>query len=127
MSTTLPFHFHSTAFTSTLQHSLFNVWLVLLTAIFFFLVLSWYNFFLSAYYYVTDNTAFLSPDTECKQYTLRNQMIGTFFFALFWTFVAVLIYYILNNLGWLNVSKETANYWQEHPVLRDEARLSTIK
>ena len=45
---------HNPNFTSTLhqhQNSSFNLWLVILTAVFFFLILAWYNVFLAFYNY----------------------------------------------------------------------------
>lgn len=133
MSVSLPFHFHSQAFTSTLhkhdrnESSLFNVWLVLLTAAFFFLVLSWYNFVLSAYYFLTNNTAFLT-NTSHEHKTLKDQMLGTFFFALIWTTIAIIAYFTLSDLGWLEISPGAKDYWQSHPILRSEAsRGASIK
>lgn len=118
---------HTQAFTSTLHHtSLFNLWLVILTAMFFFTILSWYNFLSSLYYYLSNNTSYLSGE-DLSQHEkiekLRNQMVGTLIFALIWTVITLLSYWLLSGLGWLEGDESSQKYWETHPLLRDEARL----
>jgi ABC-type sugar transport system permease subunit len=117
---------HTQAFTSTYNHSLFNIWLVLLTALFFFTVLSWYNFVLSLYYYLTHNTSYLTSEglNQCEKLEkLRKQTLGSLVFALIWSGIALFIYWLLSSLGWLNGDSTEQKYWESHPLLRDEARI----
>ena len=84
--------FHHTPFTSTLHEHKgpsINIWVILLTASFFFIVLSWYNFIsaLFAFYINTDK----------KQVDrLRHEVYARFIYALIWTVLAVLFYWILD-------------------------------
>ncbi len=107
-----PIHLPQHIFTSTLTDqkmhtSPFNVWMILLTAIFFFTVLAWFNFTLAFY------GTIISTDPEHKDETM-----STFGFALVWTIVAIAIYYAMNSSGVLGGNGSS----DEHPLLRGEGR-----
>ena len=111
--------FQSQAFTSTLHdhtyRPLFNVWLVVLTAIFFFLILSWYNFAFAIYnFYINPN------DTDRE--VLKNEILTSTGFLAVWTLVAVFVYLILNHFELLGSSD--LDVTGEHPVLQDELRVA---
>jgi hypothetical protein len=135
-SNQLPFHHN--AFTSNYNSSsLFNIYLVVMTAMFFFLVLSWYNFFLSLYYYIfkyNPNTTVKDKKKELQgkyikenEIILRNAALVSFGYALFWSLVTILTYLFLDAHGYLQVSPETSKYFELHPLLRDEASRSIAK
>ena len=110
-----PVHFPQHTFTSTLMnhkthHSAgFNVWIVLLTAIFFFTVLAWFNFVLAFYATVT------TTDPNHK-----DQTMSTLGFAILWTLIAILMYYVMESFGMIQGSEGSDG--SEHPLLRNEGR-----
>lgn len=120
---TQPIQFHHTAFTSNYNdkpyyhHSLFNIALVILTAVFFFLVLSWYNFLLSLYNY------YLNPSGDPKNTPrkLKREMLGSLGFAFIWLLLAIALYWYLtsSNLLYDTTGKEN-KYWESHPLLRSD-------
>lgn len=93
-------------------NSSFNIYSVILTTMIFFLILSWYNFFLSLWYYIFN----YNPNSSLseKKYKnlqrhnkkkelrdkylqeneiiLRNGVWANFGYALFWSLVTILIY-----------------------------------
>ena len=112
-----PTSIHNTsAFTSTLQDvkhtSGFNLTLVILTAIFFFLVLSWYNFTISLYNLVIGNTT----GGTVTHGTLRKNCLYSFIFALLWTVIALLAYIFFGS------SISSSESVRANPLLRGEAR-----
>lgn len=88
-----PFHsqFHQ-PFTSTITPG-FNIWPVVLTALLFFTVLSWYNAFLALYEY------YFQHDQDRD--VLRNNLSTLVVFAVLWTVFAFLLYKFLNGNGLL--------------------------
>lgn len=103
-------------FTSTVHEyrSLFNVWIVILTAIFFFMVLSWYNVGLVLYSrFVQDDV----NDTEKK--SLNREILTTVGYAIFWTLIGILIYYIFNRAQLLGQGDRSVE--GEHPLVRSDA------
>jgi len=74
-------------FTSTVHdyHSIFNVWIVILTAIFFFVVLSWYNVFLSLW----SKIARQRDLTDKELQDLNGEILVTFIYAVFWTLLGI--------------------------------------
>jgi hypothetical protein len=119
---TLPIHTPQHSFTSTLDHkqhiSAFNVWIVILTAFFFFLVLSIYNFFLAVYNYIIKNNPDDMPDYN--RHNLFN-IYATFGFMLLWGIFTIILYILLNKFNLLTISSSL----DTHPLLRDEARTVT--
>lgn len=71
-----------------------NIWIIILTAIIFYGVLSWYNFFLALYsWFIGSNPNNIdNPDEENF-----NTVILTLGFAIFWTVVAILAYYFFQK------------------------------
>lgn len=120
-SPTFPTHSRQ-PFTSTLHNdhrshpTYFNIWIVILTAILFFVVLSWYNFVLATYNYLIGN----NPNNlkNFNQLNFRN-MIASLVFAIIWTLLSVVIYYILIPAIRTNQNEETESL---HPLLRSEVR-----
>ena len=109
-----PVHFPQHIFTSTMtdhriHHSGFNVWMVLLTAIFFFTVLAWFNFALAFYGTITT--------TDCDH---DDQTMSTLGFAIVWTVTAIAIYYAMEWSGVLGGGDNLRD--SEHPVLMGEGR-----
>ena len=108
-----PIHFTQHAFTSTLHSdkkyhtSNFNVFLVLMTALFFFTVLGWFNFAIAWYGTITST----DPNHQ-------DQTWSSFGFALFWTFLAIAIYIVMNYYGVLDIDQKIS----EEPLLRGESR-----
>jgi hypothetical protein len=97
-------------FTNILQHSShlftnklkpqqiapdFNVWLIVLSAVFFFLVLSIYNFVLSVYNYMIGNNL-----NNVDNYNKINKfnMFAAFGYILVWLIVTISMYSILFKL-----------------------------
>ena len=120
MSSTSSFSHHP--FTSTLhdmKHSSFNVWLVILTAIFFFLVLSIYNLVLSLYNLFIGNT---SDDQTVED--LNTIALTTFGFFLVWLVITILTYLFLKYYNLLNSSNNNDSL--EHPLLREEPSIGAI-
>lgn len=111
-SFTPPLH---TPFTSTLHNHekakphLFNFWLVVFTAIIFFLVLSWYNV-LSLFF------SYFGNHSDKKKKEIRDETLTALGFALVWTLITVLGYVILDENDLLNGDEIT-----EHPLLTSEA------
>lgn len=110
---TTPLHTPLHTFTSTMTDTTnnkphlpgFNYYVVILTAVIFFTVLSWFNFVLAWYGTVT------SDDPNHKDNT-----VNTLGFAVLWTLIAVSIYIVMNYYGVLghNIDSE--------PLLRGENR-----
>lgn len=103
-------------FTSTVHeyHSIFNAWIVVLTAIFFFIILSWYNVGLILYSrFVRDNL----DDKEAE--SLNREILITTGYAIFWTLIGILVYYVLNRMELLGRGDRGVE--SEHPVVQDEA------
>ena len=105
--------FPSHTFTSTLTDHRgklphFNYFIVIMTALFFFTVLAWFNFALALYSTIT------TSDRDHEDTTLIN--LG---FAVIWTLIVVLIYVFMDYVGVLN-----GNVSEEDHVLRSEGRLS---
>jgi hypothetical protein len=87
--------FGNRPFTSTMNsQSSFNLWIVIITAVIFYAVLSWYNFISTAYNYVIDFEENLIEIT-------KDQVIANFGFAIFWSFIAFLLYKYFNSSGLL--------------------------
>ncbi len=107
-----PFNHHP--FTSTLHEDPhkppINLWTIMVTAAFFFLILSVYNFVLSIYAYIYNVE-------EEKRDTLTKNVISTFGFIFFWGIIIVLFYLFLDKLGYLTEDDNGG-----HPLLRGEAR-----
>jgi len=110
-------------FTSTVHdyHSIFNVWIVILTAIFFFVVLSWYNVFLSLW----SKIARQRDLTDKELQDLNGEILVTFIYAVFWTLLGILVYYILDRSEKLDSGDDEIE--SEHPLIRGEIdTLATI-
>ena len=106
----LPVH----TFTSTMtdhrgkipSHPNFNYYIIILTAILFFTVLAWFNFALAFY------GTIISTDPDHK-----DETISTLGFAVFWTLIAVAIYYTMDYYEVLG-----SNESSDHPLLREESK-----
>lgn len=108
---------HQTPFTSTLHDAHkkfngFNIWPIILTAVLFFLVLSWYNFVLTLFEYYTDQ------NNEDK--VLRDNLFSALGFALIFTLLALLIYFILDSYNLLQSNSNGDE--NTHPLLPSEVR-----
>jgi hypothetical protein len=115
--------------TSTLEpqqyHSSFNVWLVILIAIFFFLILSWYNVMLAIYNYLIGNNPNQVEDFDKINKFMIYATIG---YAVLWTIIAIGIYYLFDYFRLLGNDKSV----DTHPLLREdvarsEAEKATIR
>lgn len=120
---------HEEVFTSTATPtSSFNVWVVILTAIFFYFILSWYNFLLNLYnYYFTPslnsnfnccpsnsnfNCSSNSSDNCSNKYIIlnnngnnnnsRTQLFASLAFAILWSIITICIYLLLHHNGYLH-------------------------
>lgn len=107
--------FHHNIFTSTLHEhehekrgpSLFNMWLVIITAMFFFTILSWYNFLLALF------NVYSNPN-ESDSELLKNEVLATLVFAFLWTLLVIIAYLTFESYGFLSMG-EPEEYWKEHP------------
>ena len=106
-------NFTQHAFTSTLHNkkrsSYFNKYIVIVTALFFFTILSWFNFALSWYATITTN----DPDHE-------DQTLSSLGFALIWTFITLTIYFLSEYFDLLSSYAEDSG----HPLLREGRDIS---
>ena len=76
-----------------------NIWIIIITAVIFYAVLSWYNFFLATYNYMVRNNSENKDDPDPDN---LKTMGLTFGFAVFWTLIAIFLYMILRNQGMLS-------------------------
>ena len=76
-----------------------NVWIIVITALIFYSVLSWYNFFLATYNYMVRNN---SENKENPDPDNLRIMGLTFGFAFFWTLLAIGLYILFRNQGMLS-------------------------
>lgn len=111
-----PLHTPTHQFTSTIDHHhqiVFNVWVVIVTAVIFFIILSWYNALLSVYNYAIG----YNPNEVCD-YNDRNKqtMFATIGYAIIWTGLALSVYICLACSGRLQ-SENIGG----HPLLRGES------
>lgn len=75
------------SFTSTLTHiPSFNIYIIIITALIFFTVLSWFNFVLAWY------GTLITTDPEHK-----DQTLVTFGYAIIWTIITIIIYTVMNT------------------------------
>ncbi len=132
--------FHHHPFTSTLhdiKHNgkikgknnsfeiLFNPLIVVMTAMFFFMVLSWYNFILAIYNYITYDESYgkegISGSNIPTLKTVRHEVGSNLGFALLWTLIVFVFYLVLDYYGiFTKVSNDTVG----HPLLRESSNLS---
>ena len=110
-------HFPRHAFTSTLtthkgEIPSVNIFIVILTALIFFTVLSWFNFALAFYGTLT------STDPDHVDITMNN-----FGFAIMWTVVTIAIYYAMEWAEVLTSNNNNTND-DEHPLLQEEGKSS---
>jgi hypothetical protein len=91
-----------------------NIWIVVITAILFFIILAWYNTLVAIYNYAIGN----NPN-QIKNYNEINKftMIGSIGYASLWTIIAIGIYYLLLNAG-----KLSGGGIDTLPLLRAETR-----
>lgn len=82
-----------------------NIYIILLTALIFFAVLSWFNFALAVYETLTSS----DPDHE-------DSSISALGFAVIWSIITICIYYVMKYSGILN-----GNNSDDDPLLRDDA------
>ena len=105
-----------TPFSSTLHNHekakphLFNFWLVVFTAIIFFLVLSWYNV-LSLFF------SYFGKHSEKRKEEIRNETLTALGFALVWTLITLFTYIIMDENGLLEGDEIS-----EHPILTSELK-----
>ena len=98
-----------------------NVWIIIITAVIFYAVLSWYNFFLASYNYITGN----NPDKIENLDQENLKIVGlTFGFAIFWTIVAIGLYTFLAYKGMLSYPKQ--NKMKEQPGDRENSRSKSV-
>jgi hypothetical protein len=118
MSTT-QFNLHSQPFSSTIHqndHPTINLWTIVVTAMFFFLILSVYNLFLAIYNYV-----FNIRDRERED--LRDDLLATFGFVFVWGITALVLYFFLDSIGYLSKSKHHESDDSEGPSLTDDSNV----
>lgn len=112
-------------FSDTVYHKkkdhrgLFNFWLILLTAGFFFIILSWYNFGLSLYNMVVKGP--LPSGT-----TYEQQIYGTLGFAIIWTLLVFLCYYLLNKNNFLSGKDEPEFHVSAKEINRGDVDFPTV-
>ena len=107
---TYSYHFPKHPFTSTMTtHQAkipsVNVFIVLLTALIFFSVLSWFNFVLAFYETITkynsnSNNNFNNKNNNNSNN--KNNTLHTLGFAIIWTLITISIYYTMKWAGVLS-------------------------
>lgn len=120
ISPTHPFAGH--AFSSTIydkktNENKFNYWIIIMTGITFFGVLSWYNFFLVLFNYI------------CGTSTISNQkeqLISTLGYAALWTFFVVIFYLVATKRNLL-LGNPAAEFHDSSRVLNRNIIDSMIK
>ena len=114
----LPLHTPQHQFTSTLNgkyhHSGFNIYIVIITALIFFLILTFYNFVLAVYNYYTGYNPDGVKNVDARNFRIVLQTLG---FLLVWLAITAVIYAIFKCQGALN-SDYTVD---TKPKLRAEA------
>lgn len=117
MSTFSPMHsFSGHAFTSTIydrktHENKFNYWIVIMTGMTFFGILSWYNFFLVLFNYILGTTSISGQNT-------KQQLITTFGYAMLWT-IFVIIFYLVATKRNLLLGNPAAEFHDSSRVLSD--------
>ncbi len=93
-----PLHVSARNVSSTLTKVSFNYYIIILTAFVFFLILSFYTFFLSIFgYFIFDTQGNNNKNNN------TDLMIGTFVFFLSWLFITILLYTYLNRNNLLHM------------------------
>ena len=85
-----------------------NIWIIILTAIIFYAVLSWYNFFLALYNYM------ICRNSESERCQNNSNDVGySFGVAIIWTTIAIVIYMIFRDNGMLTypILNKARNYF----------------
>ena len=107
-------------FTSTLDHksglespqeSSFNVWLIIITASFFFVMLSWYDFVSVGY------SKIVKKKNATGNVNTNVEVLYVLGFALLWTTIAIVLLIILYYFGL--IGSGNVPYWEEHPILEE--------
>ena len=118
-----PFPTHS--FTSTLHEesikSSINLWVVVTTAIFFFLILSWYNFLIALYEFSFNITSDRNEKIYEKESRLKQNLFSSLGFAALYTILAIIIYLVLDSY---DVLSRKDNNISEHPL--DDTNVSEL-
>ena len=94
----------SKTFTSTLNKNGFNYWIILLTAVIFFSVLSFYTFMFSSFEYFFG-----------KEEREKADVYATLLFFVFWMSLLLFLYLVLQNYGLL----ETVDTKMEKIIVND--------
>lgn len=100
-------------FTSILNHRVktFNPWLVIITAMFFFLILSIYETVSSLYrYYLSDKE---------KREENRKNLTSIICIFIAWLILTVLLYFYLSYQGTISESPDLNS---EHPIASEEVK-----
>lgn len=111
---TLPYHhnvFSSTISKNQIRHPI-SVWIIIVTAMFFFLVLSIYNFFVALYNYMFNYG-------EDKTNNNLNILLSSLGILFLWLGLTLLVYLFLSSIGYLNEGDSSID---GHPLTKDELR-----
>lgn len=109
MSQQVVYYEHPIATSSSMN---INVWIIVITAIIFYVILSWYNALLFTYYYATGYNPNKVKDINKTNRIIMLTSIG---YAIIWTVISVCVYYFLLNNGKLHGDNITS-----HPPGRSE-------
>lgn len=120
MASTPTFFGHGHQFTSTLTNPTIGIALIIVTAVFFFIVLTWYNVFLALYNYIVNTPPPLTEANprDSNHYYEENKrtFLRTLGFAIAWTLLAVGIYIMISYFHLLHANH---NEVIGHPSLRE--------
>lgn len=99
----------------------FDIWVVILTGVAFFTVLTWYTFLLQFYRYVI---GYNSDSPKATRRILRRNAIAAFGFAVIWTTVLVAMYLYMRTARIISTkSNRRGQYKLGHPILPEEVSI----
>jgi len=84
-----------------------NIWIIIVTGVIFFIVLSWYDAISSLFLYNFGN-----GNASTTIDVVRANML----YAVFWTIFAIIVYIVLERKGKLSSKK---SYTERHPPAKD--------
>jgi len=100
-----------------------NLHIWLMSAMFFFVVLSWYNAGIEIFDYIfsqngifenTSNFFSINENLSNSDQNLKK-VIGSVGFAILWTFISFMVYFFRKKKGYFLSSSD-----QKHPILRED-------
>ena len=106
-----------------------NIWIIMITAIFFFIILSWYNVGIEVFNFIffqNQNSNEIVENFLGESETIdtnTQNLISSIGFALLWTVISFMIYFYLNMNGYFVLP---TNVDEKHPILTDEVKVDAI-